>query len=107
MYNFAATIVFIEIVLAVIYLIKKIDDNYFKRDFNIKKQNNKIYKAAYLFSQGAGESEIKNVLLNSLDFDEDDIDDILKLSMPYRTDKDGGYKSFIGSVKKVMGKSIF
>jgi hypothetical protein len=64
--------------------------------------SDKIYKAATAFSEGESLDEIRSILLNCLDLDEDDIDEILLFSSPHITDNDGGYNAFIKAAKKTL-----
>lgn len=102
----------IAIVLVIIYIIKKIYDYYYKKAIlkskdDLYESNNKVYKAARAFAQGATFDEIRNTLNNCIEFDEDDIEEILSLSFPHRTDEDGGYGAFIKAVNHVTGKDVY
>lgn len=54
------------------------------------------------FSNGTPDDEIKTLLLNCIDLDEDDIDEILELATSSRTDEDGGYAAFLKTAKNAL-----
>ena len=87
--------------ILIIILIKIIDDYFDDRKVGTE-LSEKIYDAAEEFSNGTPDDEIKTLLLNCIDLDEDDIDEILELSTSSRADKDGGYGAFIKTAKNVL-----
>jgi hypothetical protein len=106
MNSFLAKIGLITIVLLLLYIIKKISDYfYFKKD-NYQ-ENDKVYKAAREFAQGAPFDDISGLLANCIDFDEEDTEEVLSRSFPHRTDEDGGYNAFIKAVNKVLGGDVY
>lgn len=91
----------LAVAILIIILIKIIDDYFDDRKAGTE-ISEKIYNAAEEFSNGTLDDEVKTILLNCIDLDEDDIDEILELSTPQRNDEDGGYNAFIKVVRKVL-----
>ena len=83
-------------------IIIKIIDNYYEDRKVGTEISEKIYQAAEKFSAGASDDEIRTILLNCIDFDEDEVDEILELSTSFRADHDGGYIAFINTTRKVL-----
>ena len=98
MYGFLATVGFIAVVLLVTFIIKKVNDYYKNTNYKI---HGVEYDAAKKFAQGASCDEIRDMLINNIDFDREDVEEILALSTPHRTDSDGGNNAFIKAVNKV------
>ena len=91
---------FISIVVLIIYVIKKTVSYFFdKTDLYI---SDKVYDAADAFSEGAEDEEIKSIMSKCIDFDKDDIEEVLSKTRSCRGDEDGGYQSFLQAVKKVL-----
>jgi hypothetical protein len=91
----------LAVAIAVIIIVKGIDD--FLDDRRVGAElSEKIIRAAKSFSEGASEDEIRALLLDCIDLDEDDIDEILELSISSRIDDDGGYGAFIKITKSVL-----
>lgn len=89
------------IAILIIYIIKKIDDYFFNKKTGAD-VSDKVFKAAKTFAQGGSADEIRNILLNCIDFDEEGIEEVLLLSYPHKTDNDGGYHAFLEAVKKEL-----
>jgi len=70
-------------------------------------ENETVYKAADEFAHGATPDNVKAILTNCFDFDEEDAENILAESLPHRLDNDGGYHAFIKSVNKVFGVELY
>jgi hypothetical protein len=100
----------LTIVILIIYIIKKIYDyNYFKRISHIwdnESNQDNIYKAAGVYSSGAPVDDVKSILVNSINFDDEDIDDLLSLLYQHNS-AIGGYNFFILAVNKVLGEDIY
>jgi len=104
--SFLENVGLMAISFLVIYVYKKILEYYdFKRSSLY--ENDKVYKAANEFVHGASSDDVKVILESCFDFDEEDSEKILSRSIPYRTDKDGGYRAFIRSVNKVLGEDVY
>ena len=88
----------------IIYVCKKILEFY---DFKRPYVSEKVYNAADEFAHGASYDEVKAILTRCIDFDGDDAEKILSRSVPYRTEKDGGYRAFIKSVNKLLGQNAY
>jgi len=104
--GFLKNIGFMAICFVVIYGYTKI------KEYNDMKrvgfyENNKVYKAAEEFAQGASNNDVINLLTDCFDFDETDADQILAKSMLHKTDRDGGYREFIKAVNEVLGADIY
>lgn len=106
MNNILAKFGFTTIVLLLFYIIKKISDYFYLKKANYQ-EDDKVYKAAREFSQGAPFNDIRDTLENCLDFDEEDTEEILSQSFPHRSDEDGGYNAFIKAVNKVLGEDVY
>lgn len=104
--SFLANVGLLAIIFVIIYGYKKLQDYYYFKPSGFY-ENEKIYKAADEFVHGASSDDIKAILTNCLDFDKEDAEEILSLSIPHRTDKDRGYKAFIKSVNKVLGADVY
>jgi len=89
------------VAMAIIYLIKKIDDYYDDKKTG-SELSDKVYRAARVFAEGGTELKVRSILINSIDFDSEDIDKILELAIQHRTDSDGGYRAFLDSVYQVL-----
>lgn len=70
-------------------------------------KDDNIYKAAKKFAAGASLNEVKDILISCFDLNEKNAEDILTRSSPHKTDKDGGYRSFIRSVNKELGEDVY
>ncbi len=90
----------IAISLLVLYIIKKIND-YIEWKRTGCQQNEKVYRAAGEFAQGASYQAVTNLLVRCIDFDEEDAAEVWAQSLPHRTDKDGGYGAFVKAANKV------
>ncbi|QDY82607.1 hypothetical protein FQU75_03890 [Paenibacillus polymyxa] len=99
----------ILIVLVVLYSVKKIYDfidmqNMIQRDIY---ENYEIYRAAQKFAFGTPVDEIREILTNSYELDDNQIKETMLLALPHRTDPDGGYLAFIKAVNWVLGQEIY
>jgi len=104
--SFLANVGLLAIAFAVIYIYKKVLEWYDYKHSGFY-ADKKVYKAADEFVHGASSDDVKVILAGCFDFDEGDAEKILSLSIPHRTDKDGGYRVFIRSVNKVLGEDIY
>lgn len=69
--------------------------------------NLKVYQAARAFAQGEPIDEIKELLLNCFDFDEDDAEKVVHSAINYTNEIDGGYSAFINIVGIVLGTKAY
>lgn len=106
MYSFLENVGLLAIAFVIIYGYKKIKEYYYFKQSSFC-ENEKVYKAADDFVLGASSDDVKAILANCLDFDIEDVEEILSRSISHRTDKDGGYRAFIRSVNKVLGADIY
>ena len=97
---------FIAVILAIIYVYKRIAEIHSYKDSDFY-ESKKVYKAASEFANGASSDEVKNILTNSVEFDEEDADNVLADLSSHRLDEDGGYREFIKSVNKVLGADVY
>jgi hypothetical protein len=96
----------LAIAFVIIYGYKKIQEYYYFKQSGYY-ENEKVYKAADEFVHGASTDDVEAILESCFDFDKEDARKILTRSIPYKTDKDGGYREFIRSVNKVLGADIY
>ncbi|ADO56573.1 hypothetical protein [Paenibacillus polymyxa] len=99
----------ILLVLAVLFSVKKIYDfidmqKVIQRDTY---ENYDIYRAAQKFAFGTPVDEIREILTNSYELDDKQIEETMLLALPHRTDTDGGYLAFIKAVNRVLGQDIY
>lgn len=106
MKTFLADVGMLVIAFMVLYGYKKVLEYYHYKRSGFY-ENEKIYKAANEFVHGASSVEISKIIASCLDFDKEDAEKIIKLSIPYRTDEDGGYSAFIRSVNNVLGVNVY
>ncbi|SHL74353.1 hypothetical protein SAMN02745136_05600 [Anaerocolumna jejuensis DSM 15929] len=104
--GFYGNIGILAVTLAIIYGCKKILE-YYDYKYSGYYENTKVYKAADKFVHGAASDDVKSLLTSCFDFDREDADEILRRSLPHRTDKDGGYRRFIKSVNRVLGARVY
>jgi hypothetical protein len=104
--SFFENVGMLAIAFIIIYGYKKILEYY---DFKYSGfyENEKVYKAADEFVQGAASDDVKALLAGCFDFDDEDADEIISCSLPHKTDKDGGYREFIKSVNRVLGVDVY
>lgn len=107
--KFLITTGLISILLAVLYLVKKVYDYADMRSWGkrICYENYDIYKAAQKFALGTSSDEIKRILENSYELDDKQIEQTMILALPHRNDSDGGYKAFTKAVNRVLGEEIY
>ncbi|MGR6127496.1 hypothetical protein [Paenibacillus sp. SER-28] len=99
----------ISIVLPVLYSVKK------KYDFiDLQKMTRKdiyenydVYKAAQKFALGTPVDEIREILTNSYELDENPVKGTMLLALSHRNDTDGGYLAFIKAVNRVLGQEVY
>jgi len=101
MNSILANIGLLAIAIFIIYGIKIID-GYFDDKKTGTNLSDKVYQAAKAFSQGESADDIRNILINCIDFDGEDIEEVIALAFPHRTDNDGGYNAFLEAVNKVL-----
>lgn len=104
--SFLANVGLMAICLVIIYGYKKMVEYYDLKRLSFYKDQ-KVYKAADEFIQGASSDDVKVLLASCCDFDEKDAEKILSRAIRHRTDKDGGYRAFIRSVNKVLGEDVY
>ena len=113
MEGFLAKAGIISIVILVFFIIKKIDNYFYNKRSDglggnsIYVANDKVFKAARMFAQGASNEEVKKLILECIDFDEEDVDEILSLSEKHKSDGDGGYSFFLKAVNKILGEEVY
>lgn len=113
MVGFIEKVGFITVVLTVLYIIKKFDDYLFSKKLNSLGESStyiadeKVYKAARAFAQGISLEDVREILSECIDFDEEDVEQILAFSWNHTSDEDGGYSAFIKAVNKTLGKEVY
>jgi hypothetical protein len=70
-------------------------------------QDEKVYRAARAFAMQSSEETIKDILLDSIDFDEDRVEEIMSMIKFQRDNIDGGYAAFIKAVNQVLGNQVY
>jgi hypothetical protein len=104
--SFLENVGILAIAFVIIYAYKKVQE-YYKFKYLDIYEDKKIYMAADAFSHGAASEDVISLLTSCFEFEKEDADEILKRSLPHRTDKDGGYREFIKSVNKVLGIDVY
>ncbi len=96
----------LAVVSLIVYICKKILEwhDYSRSSFC---EDENVYRAADEFVHGASCDAVKAVLLGCLFLDAEDAEEIMSLSTPHRSDRDGGYRAFIRAVNKVLGEDIY
>jgi hypothetical protein len=89
------------VLLLIICLIKKLNDCFYEREIR-SEVSNKVYQAARAFAEGESDETVRAILITCIDFDEDDIDEVLSRSCLHRGDRDGGYQGFFNAAMKVL-----
>ncbi|MBP1312446.1 hypothetical protein JOD82_005592 [Paenibacillus sp. 1182] len=99
----------ISIVLAVLYFVKKIYDFIDLQKLTRKDiyENYDIYKAAQKFALGTPVDEIREILTNSYELDDNQVEETMLLALPHRHDTDGGYLAFIKAVNRVLEQEVY
>lgn len=99
----------IIIVLVILYIAKKVTVylDLVKPTKSGGYEDYAVYQAAQKFAQGTSPDEIRDILLGSYEFDQQRIEEILRLALPHRIDGDGGYRAFIEAVNQVLGEAIY
>lgn len=90
--------------LLVLYILKLIFN---WRDNKTYVSEDKVFKAAKAFEQEKSFDEIRDILKNCIDLNEEDIEEILTLAFPHRSDEDGGYSAFLEAVNSVLGEDVY
>lgn len=67
----------------------------------------KVYEAARAFAMQSSEEIIRDILLKSIDFEEEDIDELMSMVEFHKNDIDGGYSAFIKAVNQLLGNEIY
>jgi len=112
MNSFLVKVGIVTIVILLVLIIKMIDDYlYFRKlsalgEDKTNMADERVSKAAGIFAEGGSTSEIREILLNCIDFDEDDVEEILQLTSTLTVDSDIRFKAFIQAVNKVSGFEI-
>ncbi len=106
MNSFLQNVGILTIEFLIIYIYKKILEwnDYRNSGFY---EDEKVYRAADEFAHGSPSDEIKAILSDCLELDEEGIEKIMSLSLPYRNGKTGKYQAFIKAVNKVLGADIY
>lgn len=104
--SFLQNIGILAITFLIIYIYKKILE-WHDYKYSGFCEDEKVYKAADKFVHGSPSNEVKAILLSCFDFDEEGTEKIMSLSIPHRSDKDGGYRVFIRAVNKVLGVDVY
>lgn len=90
----------------IVYIYKKILEWHTYNRSSIYEDEN-VYRAADEFARGSSLDAVKSVLSDCLDFTKEYAEEVLKLSIPHRPDRDGGYKAFLRAVNKVLGEEAY
>ncbi|MDY8047481.1 hypothetical protein [Paenibacillus polymyxa] len=64
-------------------------------------------KAAQKFALGTPVDEIREILTNSYELDENQVEETMLLALPHRNDTDGRYLAFIKAVNRVLGQEVY
>ena len=91
----------IAVAILIIYIIKRIDDYNFDKKTGTE-LSDKVYAAAKVFAEGAPTAEIRGILINCVDFAEEDIEEVLCISSQHKSDADGGYQAFLNAAKQTL-----
>jgi hypothetical protein len=91
----------IAIAILIIYIVKKIDDYNFNKKTGTE-LSEKVYAAAKAFAEGSPASEIRGILINCIDFTEEDIEEVLSVSSLHKNDVDGGYQAFLNAATQTL-----
>jgi hypothetical protein len=91
----------IAIAILIIYIVKKIDDYNFDKKTGTE-LSEKVYAAAKAFAEGSPAAEIRGILINSIDFAEEDIEEVLSISSHHKNDADGGYQAFLNAARQTI-----
>ena len=70
-------------------------------------EDDKVYEAAEKFAGGTSYHDVEEILSKCSGFNDEKAGDILRQSLPHRTDHDGGYRFFIRSVNKKLGEDVY
>ncbi|KYG97126.1 hypothetical protein ABEW24_24480 [Paenibacillus jamilae] len=99
----------ISIVLPVLHFVKKIYDFIDLQKVTRKDiyENYDVYKAAQKFALGTTVDEIREILTNSYELDENQVEETVLLALSHRNDTDGGYLVFIKAVNRVLGQEVY
>jgi hypothetical protein len=89
------------VALLTVYILKIIDNYYYEKEIGTE-LSEKVYRSARAFAHGGSDDEIRGTLINSLDFNEEEIEEVLAASNPHRNDNDGGYQAFLEAAEKVL-----
>ena len=87
--------------ILIIYIVKKIDDFNFDRKTGTE-LSDKVYAAAQAFAEGSSSDEARGILINSIDFTEEDIEEVFSMSSPHKNDPDGGYQAFLHAARQTL-----
>ena len=106
MNSILANIGILAIAFVIVYSYGKLLDYYdLKRPSELLSDN--IYLAAKKFAEGASPEEVKTILTECDEIEEEAANKIIEQSFPHRKNKDGGYRAFIKSVHLVLrGESM-
>jgi hypothetical protein len=91
----------IAVAILIIYIVKKIDDYNFDKKTGTE-LSEKVYAAAKAFAEGSPAAEIRGILINCIDFAEEDIEEVLSMSSQHKNDVDGGYQAFLNAATQTL-----
>ncbi len=83
------------VALLTAYIFKIIDNYYYDKETGTK-LNQKVYRSARAFAQGEPVEAVRSILIDSLDFDVEEIEEVISASLPHRNDSDGGVSGLSG-----------
>ncbi|WP_339224935.1 hypothetical protein [Paenibacillus sp. FSL H8-0332] len=94
------------VLTAVLVLIKRKYDRVYLLQ-GCSYENSLVYAAAGKFAGGAEAGEVREMLINSFEFDPKETELILARALPHRMEPDGGYGAFIKEVNQLLGENIY
>lgn len=70
-------------------------------------EDERVYLAAEKFAGGASFDDVRRLLEDCYDIDEENAEEILKWASSHRKDRDGGYRFFLRSVNRSLGENVY
>ena len=104
--GFLVNVGILAIAFVIVYIYKKVLE-WHELKYSGFYEDEKVYKAADKFVEGAPADEVKAILGECYSINKTDIEKIMSMAIHGRTDKDGGYRIFIRSVNQVLGEDIY